>query len=117
MKSYKFYKDSYGWFLDLPDSGFSKEELQMVMGADDFCEILSQGENEFYLTLSTSPFEGCSSLEFLHFGRLEGPELGDGAWYLLEYYLDLPFGIKMWLCNVTKYVFGGDYFPKEIYFR
>lgn len=116
MKSYRFYKDSFGWFIDLPDWPGEKWDLQMVSGADDFCELLSQGENEIYITLSATPFDGASSLEFLHLGRLEGPELGEGAWYILENYLDLPFGIKMWLCDVTKYVFDGE-FPMEIYFR
>lgn len=117
MINLKFYKDEMGWFVDLPDSGFSKMELEMVAGADTFCDILAQGENEVFVTMSTMPFDECETLEFLHFGRLEGPELGEGAWYILDQYADLPFGLKMWLCDVTKYVFGGDYFPKQIYFK
>jgi hypothetical protein len=117
MGGFNFYKDEQGWFVDLPDSGFSKMELQMVMGADDFCEILAQGENNVYLNLSTTPFDGCELLEFIEFGRLEGPEMGEGAWYMLKSYLGQPFNMKMWLCDVTKYVFGGDYFPKNIYFK
>lgn len=116
MKLYKFYKDEMGWFVDLPDSGFTKLELQMVAGADTFCDIIAQGESEFYLTLSSIPFEGCNCLIFTKFGRLEGWELGEGAWYICKNYNGIRYELEMWLCDVTKYVFG-DYFPKHIYFK
>jgi hypothetical protein len=52
---------------------------------------------------------------FLHLGTLEGPEIGEGAWYILNQYLGIDFNLKMWLCDVTKFVFGN--FPKKIYFK
>lgn len=115
MRVYRFYKDEYGWFIDLPGWDGEKADLQMVMGADDFLELLAQGEPDVYVTLSITPFEGCDVLELVHLGRLEGPELGEGAWYVLDQYVDLPFSLKMWLCDVTKFVFGS--FPSKIYFR
>jgi len=48
-------------------------------------------------------------------GRIEGPEIGEGAWYKLENYLGIDFRLQMWLCDVTKFVFGD--FPRKIYFR
>ena len=87
----------------------------MVAGADVFCDLLSQGENEVYITLSTEPFEGSDVLELMYLGRLESWELGEGAWYGLERYADVEFDTTMWLCNVTKFVFGE--FPKQIYFK
>ena len=116
MKNYKFYKDSLGWFIDLPDSGFDKMELQMIAGADTFCDIIAQGDDNIFITLSTTPFNGCSVLEFRKFGNLETWEMGEGAWYHLKSYNGIEYNMEMWLCNVTKYVFGGDYFPKHIYF-
>jgi hypothetical protein len=50
-----------------------------------------------------------------HLGRLEGPEYGEGAWYVMEEYAGLRFGLSMWLCDVTKFVFGD--FPLKIYFK
>ena len=38
-----------------------------------------------------------------------------GAWYTLERYANVEFDLSMWLCDVTKYVFGD--FPKQIYFK
>jgi hypothetical protein len=115
MNSYRFYRDEIGWFVDLPEWEGTKSDLQMVMGADTFLDILSQGENEVYVTLSTEPFEYCGVLDYIFLGRLEGPELGEGAWYSLREYMGLDFNLKMWLCDVTKFVFGD--FPKQIYFK
>jgi hypothetical protein len=115
MKNYKFYKDSDRWFVDLPESDFSKMELEMVAGADTFCDVLAQGENEVYITLSDTPFEGCEVLQFTEIGRLEGFELGEGAWYFLNEYQGVSYCIEMWLCDVTKYVFGD--FPNKIYYK
>jgi hypothetical protein len=41
-------------------------------------------------------------------------ELGNGAFYKLENYKGIEIGLEMWLCDVTKFVFGK--FPKIIYF-
>jgi hypothetical protein len=50
VKTYRFYKDEYGWFVDLPEWEGEVWELQMVSGADVFCDILAQGEDEVYVT-------------------------------------------------------------------
>lgn len=115
MRNFRFYKDELGWFVDLPEWEGERWELQMVSGADTFLEILSQGETEVYVTLSTEPFDNCDVLNFLYLGRLEGPEYGEGAWYYLKEYLGIPFDLKMWLCDVTKFVFNE--FPQKIYFK
>ncbi len=115
MRTFRFYKDEEGWFVDLPEWEGTKGELQMVMGADSFLEILAQGENEIDVTLSTEPFQNAEVLHFLYVGRLEGPEYGEGGWYYLKEYLGIPFDLKMWLCDVTKFVFGE--LPNKIYFK
>jgi hypothetical protein len=113
-RSLKFYRDPDGWFVDLPEWEGSKADLQMVAGADVFLDIMSQGENEVYLTLSDTPMDNCSQLTFKEIGRLEGFELGEGAWYVLNEYIGIEYNHDMWLCDVTKFVFGE--FPKIIYF-
>lgn len=115
MRIYRFYKDEYGWFIDLPNWEGEKYDLQMVAGADTFLDLLSQGENDVYVTLSTKPFENCEVLMFEHYGRLEAWELGEGAWYVLNSYKGLDYDLKMWLCDVTKFVFGD--LPDKIYFK
>jgi len=116
VRSYRFYKDeSSRWYVDLYEWEGEEWELEMVMGADTFLNILSQGEDEVNITLSTEPFDGCETLHFIHEGRIEGPEIGEGAWYRLDKYMGLDFNLQMWLCDVTKFVFGN--FPKKIYFK
>lgn len=115
MRVFKFYKEESGrWYIDLPEWEGSKNDLEMVAGADMFLEILSQDECKVDITLSTLPFEGADTLEFIKFGELHSWELGEGAWYKLTSYMGIDFGLSMWLCNVTKFVF--DDFPKIIYF-
>ena len=114
MNNYRFYKDELGWFIDIPEWEGDVWDLQMVSGADTFLDILSQGENEIYVTLSNKPFDGCEVLEFEHYGRLEAWELGEGAWYRLMSYKGVSYDLTMWLCDVTKYVFGD--LPDRIYF-
>ena len=115
MRIYRFYKDEYGWFIDLPGWEGEKYDLQMVAGADTFLDLLSQGENDVYVTLSTEPFDDCEVLLFEHYGRLEAWELGEGAWYVLSTYKGQHYDLKMWLCDVTKFVFGN--LPDKIYFK
>ena len=115
MKNYKFYKNDIGWFVELPEWEGEEWELQMVSGADTFLNILSQGKNEVYITLSTEYFNSANILQFIELGRLEGPEMGSGAWYFLNEYHGISYSLEMWLCDVTKFVFGD--FPKKIYFR
>lgn len=117
MKSFRFYKDEYGWFVDIPEWEGEVWELQMVAGADIFLDILAQDESEIYVILSTEPFEECETLTFEQIGRLEGFEMGEGAWYRLESYKGIQYKLPMWLCDVTKHAMVFGKFPKQIYFR
>lgn len=87
----------------------------MVSGADTFLDILSQGDSEVHVTMSKEPFDRCETLHFQELGRLEGPEMGTGAWYFLQNYNGIDYTLKMWLCDVTVFVFGE--FPNKIYFK
>jgi hypothetical protein len=114
-RRFKFEKELDGWFVDLPEWEGSKADLQMVMGADTFLEILCEGEWNVWLTLSTEPFDGCNTLELLHYG-IEPSEVDveEGAWYKLTSYRGIEFDLDMWLCEVTRFVFGN--LPQKIYF-
>jgi hypothetical protein len=113
---FKFYKEATGeWYVDLPEWEGTKGELQMVAGADTFLDILSEGEAEVFVLMSNEHFDQASFLEMKSLGRIEGWEIGEGAWYKLISYAGIEFpDLDMWLCDVTKFVFGN--FPKRIYF-
>jgi hypothetical protein len=87
----------------------------MVAGADTFLDIISQGDDVTYVTMGQTPFEGCEVIQFLRLGSLEGFELGEGGWYFLNEYQGVSYCLEMWLCDVTKFVFGD--LPTQIYFK
>lgn len=92
------------WYAILPEWEGERWELEMVMGADDMLEILSQGESPISLILSTDEFEGYKY-------KLTYKNYFDGGAY---YYLQGEFfEFVVWLCHVTEFVFGE--LPKELY--
>lgn len=113
IRQYRFYKENSGnWYIDLPEYLGNKSDLQMVCGADVMLDMLSKGGNEITLQISTSKQE--FNIHFiLDFKTLEleskcSQVTGGGAYYMWD-------DEKIWLCDVTKFVFG--YFPKFIYFK
>ena len=110
MKRLKFYKESDNrWYVDLPEWTGSKAELEMVAGADSMLEYMAEGEVQVWLVLSEQEFENADKLEFLRLAT----EIENGAFYKLDKYRGIKIGLEMWLCDVTKFVFGD--FPKTIF--
>jgi len=110
MRTFKFYKENTNrWYVDLPEWEGEKDELEMVSGADTFLEILSQGEQTVNVILSTVTFDGSDVLEL----QREDENIG-GGWYQLLEYVGIPYELEMWLCEVTRFVFGE--LPKKINF-
>lgn len=108
----RFYKESDNrWYADLPEWEGLKAALEMVMGADTMLDILSEGEGDVTLFMSTTQTNNSEILTFLY----ETPDFGEGAYYHMESYMGLEFNLDIWLCDVTKFVFGE--FPKIIYFN
>jgi hypothetical protein len=109
IKIIKFYKEIDRWYADLPDyisGGGKKEDLEMISGADDWLEMLSNGSNSITLKLSQ---------EQVLTGKLLRMDIDSfGATYILHEYLDVIYNELVWLCNVTKWVFG--VYPKTLYF-
>ena len=110
-KVHRFYKEQNGgWFIDLPTWRGPKAALAMVAGADTFLDMLSDGENEVTLSLSTEPIEGYEQLirqKLNYMGAY-------GADYKILSYKGIEFNHDVWLCPVTLYVFGE--YPEIIYF-
>ena len=111
-KKLKFIKLAGSWFVHLPDYPGHYSELEMVLGADVMCDMIDTFETgNITVTVSDEPSDSIFStreyiLDFVNSTTSNGEQ--DGANYRLrEYKLDV------WLCNVTKYVFGE--FPATIY--
>lgn len=110
MKKIRFYKDSTGWYADIPEWTGTKADLQMVCGADVMLDILSDSNNEVTLYLNTAFFENSNTLTLKHEDKENG-----GGWYKMEKYLEFEFNHELWLCEVTRFVFGE--IPPKIYFK
>ena len=114
-REFRFYQEKSGrWYVDLPEWTGDKADLEMVMGADSFLTIMSEGNDEVRLILSDEKIEGADSLVLKGTGLFEGIEVGSGAWYILPKYMGIDYDYSMWLCDVTLFVFG--YFPETIWF-
>lgn len=112
---FKFDKELDGWFVDLPEWEGSKADLQMVMGADTFLDLVCEGEWYVWMNMSTEYYEGSNVLELIHYGiEPSEDDVEMGAWYKLKSYRGIEFDLDMWLCEVTRFVFG--HLPKKIYF-
>ncbi len=112
MSIIRFYKEStHEWYADIPSYLGPKEDLQMIMGADQMLDIISQENNEVTLYMSPNPFMYANELKL---DRLT-TEFGEGAFYMMSDYIGINFNLKLWLCDVTKFIFGD--FPKIIYFN
>jgi hypothetical protein len=84
------------WYIVLPEWEGDHAELEMVCGADQMLNILAQGEDEVYLHISLTHIDNSMELSFIE-------EDDGGAWYNVT--SDL-FEFPIWLCHVTKFVFG-----------
>lgn len=107
MKRFKFYREENRWYVFLPEYPGERDDLEMVLGADTMLDIFSQGEGEVKIDLSIEKTEYSDSLTLNHLGGDEG-----GGWYQYKS-KDNLFDFELWLCDVTKWVFGK--MPKNIW--
>lgn len=111
MREFLFYKESSSrWYVDLPEWTESKDELEMIMGADTMLNIIAQGKDKVFLNISLEPFDDCDILEKIE----DTPGVG-GALYLMKSYKGFEYNLRLWLCEVTRFVFG--YLPERIYIK
>jgi hypothetical protein len=116
MRAYRFYKDEFGWFIDL--KWFPKRwrhHLALVAGADTLLSILSEGRQELTIKVGTKYFDRDA---FLLRRKMILPSYLMGAFYESR---DKHFPNEqlknnhLWLCWVTLLVFGR--YPKTIYYK
>lgn len=110
MRVFRFYKEKNGtWWIDLPGytvQGGDPADLQMVAGADDFLDLLSEDSDEVKLQISEQPVKGFYELK-----RCDEIPTKSG-----RYYFDDGSDLLMWLCDVVLWVFEGR-FPSSIYYK
>ena len=102
-----FVKLAGSWFAHLPDYPGDPGDLLMVEGADELCDIIEERNKYLNGIITIEVFEEVPSDEIYDFKLTFDELLSDGAIYTVDN------DMSIWLCSVTKYVFGG--FPKTLY--
>lgn len=111
-KDFRFYKVASGdWYLDLPEWTGDPEDLQMIQGADEWLDLLSN-TTEIKLAISDNDFDNA---QFMTLIRLGEQNLGGGGNYFLERYQEQNVHLKIWLCEVVEFIFNR--YPQRIYFK
>jgi hypothetical protein len=106
---FTFNKEPNGnWYIDLPDWEGSKDDLQMVMGADTMLERFAEGEDKVTMLISETDVENTCHLKLFK----QTPELGGGGEYTL-YDINEEYIMNVWLCKVTEHIFSK--LPSNIY--
>lgn len=94
----KFYKEDERWYADIPE--VSKEDCEMVMGADTLLEKFSLGFFEVNVNFSTHEPQ-----RYLYkYDLVEHDEFG-GTYQNND--------TQFWLCNVTHYICNEH--PSELF--
>lgn len=119
-RTIKFYSEEgvfKEWYADIPEyiaEGGTKEDLQMVAGADMLLDILSDHGKDIVVEFSDVCFNGANVLR-----KLE--DLGEdficasGAYYYIDNIDGKVYKDTIWLCDVLKWVFGDH--PLNIYYK
>jgi len=114
MREFRFYKEKNGtWWIDLDGyvaQGGNPADLQMVAGADDFLDFLSEDKEEMKLQISEQKISTYPN-PFYELKRVDEIPTISG-----RYYFDTESETLMWLCSVTLWLFEGRY-PETIYYK
>jgi hypothetical protein len=114
QKTYSFKKENGRWYIDLPDylaRGGMPSDLEMAEGAHELLNMMARGKNNVKLVLETEPFDGADVLEL---DELCGAPKG-GGYYMMHTCRSRPLQKRIWLCDVTLFVFGE--MPQKIYIK
>lgn len=110
VQKFRLYQNKFKeWILDYPKYKGNLDELVLVGGAGVFCDMLSESQDEFVLTVSDEKFNGTLSL--IRLG--EDKEIG-GYWYFLPTIDGKDTNLEFWLGEPFEEMF--DCYPQTIYF-
>jgi hypothetical protein len=108
-RTFVFEKDSDSrWYVDLPEWAGTRAELEMVCGANNFLDMMAEGDDMVTLFVSEEPFHNSNELTLM-----KKDEENGGGWYILKTFKGIDLNMEMWLCDVVKFVFGDV--PEKIY--
>jgi len=111
-REFRFYKTvNDEWFVDLPEWKGDPDDLQMIQGADEWLMLIADGTKGVLITISDKAFEDAYFMKLLRLGE---PNLGGGGNYFLETYQHKKLNLKIWLCEIVKFIFGE--YPQRLYF-
>jgi hypothetical protein len=113
MKNLSFEKDPDNrWYVILPEWKEDRAALEMVAGADTLLDIIAQGRDLVHLNICTSDF----STAVYHLTKLEETDDVGGAIYEAKnIHIESMTPFNLWLCDVTRFVYGGE-MPQNLYF-
>lgn len=112
MRILNFEKDPDGkWYVVFPDYPGPRADLEMVLGADMMLDIYAQGEGNVSLTVSETEVAGFDVINLVELCD----ETTGGAYYKVSIINNIDYDFRIWLCDVTKFVFG--YFPEFLYLK
>jgi hypothetical protein len=114
VKTYKFVKTGHEWYIDLPEfltQGGSIGDLQMVDGSDKMLDMIAGENGSVELDISLQDFEAA---DILLLTEKCDPYIG-GGYYVMPYYQGIEINKRMWLCQVTAFLFGE--IPGKIYVK
>ena len=99
------------WYADVSGWEGSLASLQMISGSDDFLDSLCKNGHFVTLEISTDNPGLKYQAELIHLDAF------GGTYKLSEPFeaLDGTVSDEIWICNVTKYIFGEH--PKKLYFE
>lgn len=118
MLNLTFYREWDGrWYVDLPDFPGEQAELEMVLGADSMLDIYAQGENRINLTIFLDEQEALINKGVDRFDTFikDKEDIESGAIYVTKKVNGIAYkeDFLIWLCDVTKWVFGN--FPDKLF--
>lgn len=105
---YNFVKKDNCWFVV---SGSANKLSELPEGARAVLNSVAGGRNAIRLKMDTEYFEGADSLTLLEL--CDGPR--GGAYYMMQTCNGKNLFRKMWVCDLTLFVFGD--MPESIYLR
>jgi len=120
-----FIKSNKFWFADFTETeltpninGVNQRKLLPLTrnGWDEWVEIVSEGDDNFWMIISNSEIVGGTELKYLNL-TIENPNPNQcGNCYEFKSYKGIEYSIKFWICsNGLDYVF--DETPSSWFFK
>lgn len=110
-----FIKSNGHWFADFKETeltpnidGVNQQHLrQLVGGWDTWLEIVSEGSENFWMTLSDTPILNGSEVKKLNKTNTKEVYRGSAVCFKLETYKGINLNNEFWICsNGLEFTFG-----------